>query len=306
MHKFITFKKAKEYLRCLDLLTNDDGFKQKATHYSFVNTFLVREEDLESLSKLLGKRKFHVSQEVTVKLHADQIPWGVEKIGAPKFWERTKGRGVKVAVIDTGISTSHPDLKGQVKGRVTILNKGRGYERISGHGTHVAGTIAAVANDKGIVGVAPEVELYDIRTFGPDGTAKMSDIVAAINWAIEHKMHVINMSFGTSESHPALESAIKRAAKAGIVMVASAGNNGGAVEYPAAYKEVIAVGAVDQNDKLADFSSRGRGLNTRAPGVKIKSTWLKKSYRELDGTSMAAAHVSGLQALMIASKKAKK
>ncbi len=116
-------------------------------------------------------------------------------------------------------------------------------------------------------------------------------------------MHIINMSFGTKEDSPALSHAVKAAAKAKIVMVASVGNNGGPIEYPAAYKEVIAVGAVDEKERLAEFSSRGPKMDVVAPGVGIRSTWLEKKYRVLSGTSMAAAHISGLYALMLGSNE---
>lgn len=304
MHKIITLPSKNAYRYCLNCLVKDKAMQQRAKTFSHVRSLLVPSDNLETLVKMLGRQRHIVSENVSVKLHkADEIPWGVEKVGAPKYWEQTKGEGIKVGVIDTGISRSHPDLKGQVKGRVIVANNGRGHSKIDGHGTHVAGTIAAVANRKGIVGVAPNVELYDVRAFNPDGTASIADIVEGINWSIENGMDIINMSFGASEDSYALRYAVKQAAKAGIVMVASAGNNGGKLEYPAAYKEVIAVGAVNQENKLADFSSRGKGLDVLAPGVGIKSTWLNKQYRVLDGTSMAAAHVSGLHALRLGAQR---
>ncbi|HZG15634.1 MAG TPA: S8 family peptidase [Candidatus Bathyarchaeia archaeon] len=303
MYKLITFPSKKAFHFCVGCMEKEETFKKRAKHLQALETFLVPDEDYESFCQMIGSRKHHVSENVTVRLHrtADEIPWGIEKIGAPQLWSNTKGKGIKVAVIDTGISSSHSDLRGQVKGRVITANGGLGYSGMDGHGTHVAGTIAAVANQKGIVGVAPEVELYDVRAFGPDGTAAISDIVEGINWCIENRMNVINMSFGTSDDNLAMRNAVRRAAKAGIVLVASAGNNGGALEYPAAYPEVVAVGALTQDNKLASFSSRGRGLDVTAPGVGIKSTWLNNSYRVLDGTSMAAAHISGMYALAMAS-----
>ncbi|MFM1653991.1 S8 family peptidase [Brevibacillus sp. B_LB10_24] len=297
MHKIITFPTQKGYHRCLSCLMKDESSRARAKILASLNTLIIPTEQYEKFRKLLGNEKHHVSDEVTVRLHAtDEIPWGVEQVGAPEFWERTRGEGIKVAVIDTGISSGHPDLRGQVKGRVNIVNGG-----IAGHGTHVAGTIAAAANNRGIVGIAPAAHLYDVHVFSPDGTARMSDIIRGINWAVERRMDVINMSFGASQPNQALYHAIKKASQAGIVLVASAGNNGGRLEYPAAYKEVIAVGAVDRQNKIASFSSRGPGL-VLAPGVQIKSTWLNNSYKVLDGTSMAAAHMSGLTALRIASR----
>lgn len=244
-----------------------------------------------------------VEDNITVKVHGeeikDTIPWGVQFVGVPRIWRNGKGEGVKVAVIDTGISKSHPDLKGQVAGGVEFV-KGK----IGGHGTHVAGTIAAALNDRGIVGIAPKASLYDVRAFSADGTASIADIIKGIDWSIRNGMDVINMSFGSDQPSEALSRMIRKASDAGIVMVASAGNNGGALEYPAAYKEVVAVGAVDQKGRLAEFSSRGK-LSVKAPGVDIYSTWLGGKYRTLSGTSMAAAHASGLAALRISQKKSK-
>nr|WP_206529611.1 S8 family peptidase [Brevibacillus sp. SYP-B805] len=291
----------KTYHHCVNCLTKDDGIKQKAKIFAALGILAVPADDYESFCKLIGNRKHKVSENVTVRLHADEIPWGVEYIGAPRYWNQTRGQGVKVAIIDTGISAKHPDLTGRVKGRVIIAGGGKAG-KIGGHGTHVAGTIAAVANQKGIVGVAPDVELYDVQAFGADGNATVADVVAGINWAVEQKMDIINMSFGVSEDNYAMRQAVKRAARAGIVLVASAGNNGGALEYPAAYREVVAVGAVDKDNHLASFSARGRGLDMVAPGVGIKSTWPGNRYRILDGTSMAAAHVSGMYALSLAAK----
>jgi subtilisin len=303
VYKIITLPSTKGFSFCLECLTKDTTLSQSTKTCGALRTLIVPDDQVDSIRKLLGKHKHLVSENVRVKLHrTDEIPWGVEWVGAPAFWKQTKGQGIKVAVIDTGIFSKHPDLRGQVKGRVTITNGGSGNKGMDGHGTHVAGTIAAVANRRGIVGVAPAVELYDVRAFAPDGTATIADIVEGINWSVEKGMHIINMSFGTSEDNYALRHAVKQAARAGIVMVASAGNNGGKLEYPAAYREVVAVGAIDRDSRLAPFSSRGPGIDVFAPGVGIKSTWLNGSYRVLDGTSMAAAHITGLYALMLTNR----
>ena len=305
MRKILTFPQVKGYHHCLHCLQKQETLHYYVKHFPHLRSFVVADSELQMLSKLLGKAKYWVSNEVKVRLHmTDEIPWGVKEVGAENYWERTRGQGVKVAVLDTGISGTHIDLKGRVKRRVNFVDGSR--RGMDGHGTHVAGIIAAIVNNRGIVGVAPAVELYDLRAFGPDGTANISDIIEGINWAIEHKIDIINMSFGTEENNFALRNAIRQAHKAGIIMVASAGNNGKSLEYPAAYKEVISVGAIDKNGKLADFSSRGKGLDTVAPGVKIKSTWLNNSYRVLDGTSMAAAHISGLYALKLAERRKSK
>lgn len=280
-----------------------ESFQKSVWHHSGIGCLCLPKDWFDHNLDLLKKYQPMVEDNITVKVHGeeikDTIPWGVQFVGVPRIWRNGKGEGVKVAVIDTGISKSHPDLKGQVAGGVEFV-KGK----IGGHGTHVAGTIAAALNDRGIVGIAPKASLYDVRAFSADGTASIADIIKGIDWSIRNGMDVINMSFGSDQPSEALSRMIRKASDAGIVMVASAGNNGGALEYPAAYKEVVAVGAVDQKGRLAEFSSRGK-LSVKAPGVDIYSTWLGGKYRTLSGTSMAAAHASGLAALRISQKKSK-
>ncbi|WCN36913.1 S8 family peptidase [Aneurinibacillus uraniidurans] len=248
-----------------------------------------------------------VEENARVHVHSGQvIPWGVKKIGAPKLWPETTGKGVKIAVIDTGIARTHPDLRGRVKGGVDLVGgtivdrKGNG-----GHGTHVAGTIAAVNNRIGVVGVAPNASLYDVRAFNPDGEGELATIVQGIDWAITNKMDIINMSFGMTGDSPALHAAIKRASAAGICLIASAGNNGGELQFPARYPEVIAVGASTKQGELAAFSAHGYGLDVTAPGVDILSTWPRNTYKKLSGTSMAAAHISGMAALRLSESRKK-
>ena len=274
-----------------------ESFKKEVCHFSDISCLCLSKEWYENNIDLLKKYQPMIEDNVRVKVHGeevkDQFPWGVDYVGGQRLWKKSMGEGVKVGIIDTGISRKHPDLKGQVAGGVDFV-KGK----IGGHGTHVAGTIAALLNNKGIVGIAPKVKLYDIRAFAQDGTASMSDIIKGIDWCIRNGMHVINMSFGSDQSSEALYRMIQKGTKAGIIMVASAGNSGGAIEYPGAYKGVISVGALTKEGKLADFSSRGK-LGAKAPGVEIYSTWLEGKYKTLDGTSMAAAHVSGLAALRV-------
>lgn len=236
-----------------------------------------------------------------VKIHVnetEQIPWGVEYMGGSRLWKRGMGNGVKIAVIDTGIDRHHPDLKGQVKGGIHLVKGGS-----NGHGTHVAGIIAAAKNNWGVVGMGPKAHLYDVKAFKADGTSEVLNIIKGIDWSIQNGVQIINMSFGMTQYSEALSRMIRRAASKGIIMVASAGNNGGTVEYPARYRNVIGVSALDKNGKLAKFSSRGKGVNTSAPGVGILSTWLGNRFKKLDGTSMAAPHISGLLALRLAEKE---
>ncbi|KXG44286.1 S8 family peptidase [Tepidibacillus infernus] len=240
-----------------------------------------------------------VKGKVTPK--AQVVPWGIRRIGAEKAWSKTQGKGVRVAVLDTGIAYDHPDLHNNVKGGVNILNPLLPPYDHNGHGTHVAGTIGAVNNQFGVVGVAPKVDLYAVKAFNKDGTAKLSDIIKAIDWCIGNGIQIINMSFGFNEPSASFREAIARAHQAGIIMIAASGNKGtrGRLEYPAQFEETIAVSSINEQDQISKFSTIGPNIDLAAPGEKITSTWLNDSFRELSGTSMAVAHVSGVAALML-------
>ncbi|MBI2588078.1 S8 family peptidase, partial [Candidatus Azambacteria bacterium] len=169
----------------------------------------------------------------------------------------------------------------------------------NGHGTHVAGTVAAVNNTIGVVGVGPDVHLYAIKVLNRNGSGFLSDVIEGIQWAIANGMQVANMSLGTSSDIQSFHDAVIAARNAGIVQVAAAGNSGGAVSFPAAYPEMIAVSATDQNNSIASFSSRGPEVDLAAPGVSIPSTYKGDSYATLSGTSMATPHVTGAAALVL-------
>lgn len=254
---------------------------------------------------------YHIEEDIEVKIlipykgkimpKSQVIPWGIKRIGADQAWRTTQGQSVRVAVLDTGIAFDHPDLEGNVKGGTNVLKPFLSPYDHNGHGTHVAGTIGAVNNQFGVVGVAPRVDLYAVKAFNKDGTAKLSDIIKGIDWSIENQMDIVNMSFGFNEPSPAFREAIVRAQKAGMIMIAASGNKGtrGRLEYPAQFGETIAVSSINEDNKISDFSTIGPRINLAAPGEKIISTWLNNSFRELSGTSMAVAHVSGVAALML-------
>lgn len=251
---------------------------------------------------------------------AETLPWGVDRINAEIVWGDSEdatsvvlgnnaGQGVKVAILDTGIDIDHPDLI--VAGGANVLGPFRTneYDDDNGHGTHVAGIVAARDNEIGVVGVAPEVSLYAVKAFNRKGIGFVSDIVDGLNWIIENNIQVVNMSFGELGDNASLRDAIQRAYGAGIVMVAAAGNDGDAfIYYPARYPQTIAVSATDRYDQLASFSSYATDVNQAeqinllaAPGKDINSTWKGGGYYVGSGTSMATPHVVGTAALVIAS-----
>jgi serine protease len=207
------------------------------------------------------------------QLTPELIPWGVtgddKTFGVRAIESGADGDGVSVGVLDTGIGP-HPDL--EVAGGYNFVAGSDDYSDDEGHGTHVAGTIAALRNGAGLVGIAPKVRLYALKALDSQGSGRSSDVIAGLEWAIDHHLQVVNMSFGADQSSDTEHRTIQAAANAGVVLVAAAGNSGAAIGYPAAYPEVIAVGATDRSGQVAPFSSRGPALGFVAPGAGILST----------------------------------
>ncbi|MBC8468184.1 MAG: S8 family peptidase [Planctomycetes bacterium] len=240
--------------------------------------------------------------------------WGVKHIGVGTVHESgNTGAGVKVAIIDTGIDYTHPDLDdnctdenddGIIDG-YDFVNDDDDPMDDAGHGTHVAGTVAAEDNGEGVVGVAPGANLYALKVLGASGGGDYSDVIAALQWATVNGIQVTNNSYGSSgDPGTTVEAAFNNCP---AVHVCAAGNNGNPpargdnVIYPARYASCIAVAATDTSDSRANWSSTGPDVELSAPGVAINSTLLGGGYGEKQGTSMASPHVAGVAALVIAS-----
>ncbi len=237
-------------------------------------------------------------------------PWappGVSLIGAQRMWPTTKGQNTVVAVVDTGIDYTHPDLKNNVIGGASFVPGEADFMDQNGHGTHVAGTIAA---NGAILGVAPEAKLLGVKVLDQFGTGSLSSIVQGLAWARKwvgengEKVNVINMSLGSPLPNTSLHKEIQKAVQDGITVVCAAGNEGDGnpdtpeISYPAYYKETIAVGAIDLLTGIANFSNSNDRIDVVAPGVDTYSTYPGGRYVELSGTSMAAPHISGAVALL--------
>lgn len=230
------------------------------------------------------------------------IPLGIGRIDADEAWLTSTGSGTKVAVLDTGIDTDHPDLDDNLAGCLNFIYSWRTCEDDHGHGTHVSGIIAAENNSFGVVGVAPDAKIYSLKVLNRRGRGYLSDIIEALDWAVSNQMQVVNMSLGTSSQVQSLREAVQRVDDAGIIQVAAAGNSGPAnnsVIYPAKYPEVLAIAATDINDQVPSFSSRGPEVDLAAPGKEVYSTYRQGKYKTLSGTSMSAPHVSGVAALRL-------
>lgn len=236
----------------------------------------------------------------------ETLPWGVARIFAPAVWQGSppdEGGGVDVAVLDTGADLTHPDLSPNLAAGVNILDPRRPPRDDNGHGTHVSGIVAAALNQLGVVGVAPKARIRPVKVLDRDGGGSLSDIVAGLDWCVRNGIRVANLSLGSPQGNATFADAVARASSAGVVLVAAAGNEGPypeTVGYPARYPQVIAVAATTQQDVVAEYSSRGPEVDLAAPGDQITSTWPGGEYRESSGTSMAAPHVSGVVALMLA------
>ena len=232
---------------------------------------------------------------------AQVLPWGIDRIDAELVWPTgNTANPIKVGVIDTGISSSHPDLATNIKGGYNAINSRKSYNDDNGHGSHVAGIIAAINNSTGVVGAAPQTDLYAIKVLNAAGSGYLSDVIEGIDWAITRGIQVTNMSLGTSADVQSMHDAVIRARNAGIVQVAAAGNDANKpVIYPAAYPEVIAISATDSTNTIASWSSRGPEVDLTAPGVSIYSTYKGTGYATLSGTSMSSPHVAGAAALLI-------
>lgn len=230
------------------------------------------------------------------------IPWGVRQIKAPQAWGTTTGHRVHIGVIDTGADYRHPDLRQSLMRGVNFVHRGMPPYDDNGHGTHIAGTIAAANQMYGIIGVAPRALIHPVKSFDENGAAYVSDIINGIEWCVRNGMHIINMSFGMKSRSKSLLQAVTQAYQSGVTVVASSGNDAKrkSVDYPARYSQTISVGATDRFRRIAPFSNRGQFVDIYAPGEKIVSSWIKGEYHEMSGTSMATSHISGAIALLLA------
>lgn len=307
-------------------LATDFGFSftptrlENSTHIEIASAAI---KDIPGLLSRLLKDPRVEYAEPLAKVHALFVPndpemkqqWHMTRINAERAWNFGIGRGVTVAVVDTGIAcedhgpfTKGSDLLGTEC--VAGWNFVAGNEHANddqGHGTHVAGTIAQSTNNGfGVTGVAFGARLMPVKVLNEDGWGTTADVADGIRWAADNGAHVINLSLGGPRNSRILQSAVDHARKMGVVVVAAAGNTGSSVGYPGASDGVIGVSATNPDDKLASFSSRGKGVDLAAPGVKVvQQTICDKGRNKCvifpgwNGTSMASPHVAGAAALVM-------
>ncbi len=266
-------------------------------------------EYIENDEKVFAHVPIGTCQEIQVLKQT--ISWGVSRIGSRLVNAvGNTGKGIKVGILDTGIDYNHEDLKGNYRGGYNFVENNNNPIDMNGHGSHIAGIIAAEDNDIGVVGVAPQAYLYSVKVLSFDSTGSTSDILSGLEWSVDNKMQIINMSLGSEDNSISISRAINNTYNAGILIVAAAGNSGNTagtgnnIDYPARYNDVISVGATDINDNRANFSSTGPRLELSAPGVNILSTLNgnKNKYGTLSGTSMSCPHVVGVAALIMSAE----
>lgn len=284
------------------LIHSHGGAVKKSFHLIPAIAARLPENKIEELKKDPGidyiedDKIFKASDEYTSS-------WGVSHIGSNTVHDSgIKGTGVKVAVLDTGINYSHEDLNDNYRGGYDFVfnDADPSDDSTFSHGTHVAGIIAAEKNGIGVVGVAPNAEIYAIKVLDGAGFGLASWIISGIQWAVDNDMKIISMSL-EGPYDESLRIACDNAYNSGLLLVAAGGNtNGGSVSYPAAYDSVIAVTATDSTDKMAIFSSKGPEIELAAPGVNVYST-VSGGYNFMSGTSMAVPHAAGVAALVFSS-----
>lgn len=233
------------------------------------------------------------------------LPWGVDKIDAELNTGR--GAGVAVAIFDTGINQTHPDLAGAIIATYNATGTGS-VEDLNGHGTHCAGIVGARDNSIGYVGVAPDCKIVAVKVLGNNGSGQISWIVGGIDWAVAHRndfsapIKVGSMSLGAQGSSSALATAITNATAAGITFAVAAGNSSANASgyIPASYSNVITVSALDPDNTWAYYSNYGNPpVDLIAPGTSVPSLWKAGGYNTISGTSMATPHVAGCIALWL-------
>ncbi|MDR2996455.1 MAG: S8 family peptidase [Bacillus cereus] len=248
--------------------------------------------------------------------NTQEISENIKLIKAPIIWNKSKkGKGRTIAIIDSGCQIDHPNLKENIIGfqNFTLDDENNPFNVTDylGHGTHVAGIISSTGKNNQMIGIAPASKLLILKVINKYGVGKYKDLINAIEYAINwkgpqgQKIDIINISLGGNKNDPKLYEMILKAYKLGIIIVVSAGNYGDGnantneILYPGYYKEVIQIGAIDQELKIIETSNSNNEIDFVAPGYRILSTYLNSSYTHLSGTSMAAPHVSGGIALIL-------
>ena len=266
----------------------------------FIEEDAIVEGSTQNNKIILNEKKPHKKHEKVNKKNRSDHEWNVQMINADKIKKNKLKKKIKIALLDSGVDAGN-DISlaysiSLVPGEEEMTKM---FMDGSGHGSSVAGLIAAEDNEEGITGINPNAEIYSIRVLDDANQAPLSRVIEGIYLAIEQKVNIINMSFGLNTYSKALEEAIRAAAEEGILIVAAAGNTGDrGVQYPAAYEEVLAVGSVDKQGEVAEHSAKGEEIEIVAPGELVRTTGFLGTEMVSSGTSLAAPQVAAVASLI--------
>lgn len=242
---------------------------------------------------------------LVMQAFSEVYDWGLLDLKIPDVHKKTLGKGIKIAIIDSG-KCNHFDVEPNIVDAKNFTSE-TSVDDVVGHSSFVSGIIAASKNDQGIIGVAPESQLYFAKSLDDSGTGDPAGLVQGVKWAMEKGVDIISISAGMFVDFKPLHNIIKEAYKQNIILVAAVGNTGKAhfnVAFPARYPEVIGVAAYGKDRKVAPFSSRGIDVAFALPGVDIYSCWPGNQYAKMQGTSFSAPILSGICALILSQHKA--
>lgn len=235
------------------------------------------------------------------------IGWEIKKFHIDHNWNKSEGDGVVVAVVDTGCDLDHPDISKNLVPGINILKPNSKPIDDNGHGSHVSGTIAAINNGVGMVGVAPKAKIMPIKALNKKGSGRSIDIANGIIWAVDNGADLVTMSLGSEDKDYYIGKAIDIAVKNGCVVFCAAGNAGPDkdIMYPAKNPNTIAIGAIDSRFNRTSFTCSGESLDFLAPGQDIFSIVPDDSYAMMSGTSMSNPYAVGCAALLLSYKRQK-
>lgn len=241
-----------------------------------------------------------------VKAMSETMSYGIKLHNIPEMWKSTKGEGVKVGIIDTGLPV-HNDLKNQIDESANFTSDPIA-DLVVGHGTHTAGIVSAEENGEGVVGIAPKSRLYIAKGLDDQGSGTDESLAKAVDWCVEKEVDIISMSLGApgiyEKFFPKTKEAIQKAYKKNITIICAAGNEDASmVGFPASMPETISVAAINSEKQRANFSNKGSRNDFAAAGVDVISTYINNNFASLSGTSMACPAVAGIAALVISYHK---
>lgn len=237
------------------------------------------------------------------EMDGEVMDWGLENLNIPKSWEKTKGKGTVVGVLDTGVDKSHRDLKNQVLSAVDFTGSPSGAADKNGHGTWCVGSIVAEENSWGMVGAAPQAKARSYKVLSDGGSGSVEGIANAIRKATDDGCDVLSMSLGGPSADSYIPPALTYARSKGVIVVCAAGNEGPGektVGYPGGYPGVVCVAAHDDKNNTANFSSRGVQVFVSGPGANTRAPWPGDRFSTISGTSMATPRIAALALLWVA------